>query len=301
MSAGSTRQEWLTQPERSNVVALKMLVWMALHLGRGLTRWLLLYPVSLYFLVFSAGARRASADYLRRVLGRAAGFADCLRHYHSFSATVLDRIYLLNDWYDLFDIRVHDEKLTADIIARGRGCFLLGSHFGSFEVVRALARQRPGLQVSLLMYEENARKINAALKAINPAVAQKIIALGKPDSMLRLQAALERGEFVGMLGDRTLGDESRLRRPFFGEPAAFPLGAFRLAAMLRQPIVLMFGVYRGGRRYDIHFELLADFTDAPGGGRSALVEQAIGRYAERLEHYCRLAPYNWFNFYDFWH
>jgi predicted LPLAT superfamily acyltransferase len=104
-----------------------------------------------------------------------------------------------------------------------------------------------------------------------------------------------------MLGDRTLGDESRLRRPFLGEPAAFPLGAFRLAAMLRQPIVLMFGVYRGGRRYDIHFELLADFTDAPGGGRSALVEQAIGRYAERLEHYCRLAPYNWFNFYDFWH
>jgi predicted LPLAT superfamily acyltransferase len=24
------------------------------------------------------------------------------------------------------------------------------------------------------------------------------------------------------------------------------------------------------------------------------------RYVERLEHYCRLAPYNWFNFYDFW-
>jgi predicted LPLAT superfamily acyltransferase len=24
------------------------------------------------------------------------------------------------------------------------------------------------------------------------------------------------------------------------------------------------------------------------------------RYADRLEHYCRLAPYNWFNFHDFW-
>jgi len=24
------------------------------------------------------------------------------------------------------------------------------------------------------------------------------------------------------------------------------------------------------------------------------------RYAERLEHYARLAPYNWFNFYPFW-
>jgi predicted LPLAT superfamily acyltransferase len=24
------------------------------------------------------------------------------------------------------------------------------------------------------------------------------------------------------------------------------------------------------------------------------------RYAERLEHYTRIAPYNWFNFYPFW-
>jgi len=23
-------------------------------------------------------------------------------------------------------------------------------------------------------------------------------------------------------------------------------------------------------------------------------------YADRLTHYCRLAPYNWFNFFDFW-
>ena len=36
------------------------------------------------------------------------------------------------------------------------------------------------------------------------------------------------------------------------------------------------------------------------GERSAAIEQLLRRYAERLEHYCRLAPYNWFNFYDFW-
>ena len=24
------------------------------------------------------------------------------------------------------------------------------------------------------------------------------------------------------------------------------------------------------------------------------------RYADRLAHYARSAPYNWFNFYDFW-
>jgi len=31
-----------------------------------------------------------------------------------------------------------------------------------------------------------------------------------------------------------------------------------------------------------------------------VMKQAVQKYVERLEHYCRLAPYNWFNFYDYW-
>ena len=34
--------------------------------------------------------------------------------------------------------------------------------------------------------------------------------------------------------------------------------------------------------------------------RAAAVQTAVAHFAQRLEHYCRLAPYNWFNFYDFW-
>ena len=36
------------------------------------------------------------------------------------------------------------------------------------------------------------------------------------------------------------------------------------------------------------------------GARDALIEQSVRSYVARLEHYCRLAPYNWFNFYDYW-
>jgi len=62
----------------------------------------------------------------------------------------------------------------------------------------------------------------------------------------------------------------------------------------------MFGLYRGGNRYEIHFERFADLQQDAGQGRDAMIEQLLQRYASRLEHYCRLAPYNWFNFYDFW-
>ena len=62
----------------------------------------------------------------------------------------------------------------------------------------------------------------------------------------------------------------------------------------------MLGLYNGGARYDIHFELLGDWTDPPEGDRTLAVEGMLRHYVERLEHHARAAPYNWFNFYDIW-
>jgi predicted LPLAT superfamily acyltransferase len=73
-----------------------------------------------------------------------------------------------------------------------------------------------------------------------------------------------------------------------------------MAALLRRPVIFMAGLYLGGNRYAIHFEPLADFSSVEQGGQDAAVQAAISRYAALLERYCRVAPYNWFNFYDFW-
>jgi predicted LPLAT superfamily acyltransferase len=300
VNAGTgTPQEWLIQRERSNRFLLRLAVRAALWLGRPLARPLL-YPVCIYFLVFSPRARAASRQYLNRVLGRAPRLSDLFRHYHTFAAVLLDRVFLLSDRSEDFDIRVHGEAIVAETLSSGQGCFLLSAHLGSLEVARALGRTRPSLRVSMVMYEENARKVRSALESINPQLAQEVISLGRIDSMLQVKDSLERGEFVGMLADRTLEEEGRTQRPFLGAPAAFPLGPFRLAAMLRRPIVLMVGLYGGGWRYDVHFEPLADLSAVPDSQRSEAVELALSRYVERLEHYCRMAPCNWFNFYDFW-
>ena len=62
-------------------------------------------------------------------------------------------------------------------------------------------------------------------------------------------------------------------------------------------------VHEFGRRYDVRFETLADFRDPPAdpAAREALLQQALRAYVARLEQLCREAPYNWFNFHDFWH
>ncbi len=297
--AQSTPPAWTQQGERSNRHMLRLMTWISLRLGRRTGR-LVLAGIAVYFVLFAHSARRASRQYLKRVLGRDANWADGFRHVFSFAATIHDRVYLLNERWDLFDLRVQGAEHLDAVLAQGRGAFLMGAHVGSFEVLRAMARRSGAPPVSLLMYPDNARKINAALHAINPAAAHDIIPLGQVDSMLRLQTRLDAGGVVGILADRSLHDDDTVILPFLGHPAPWPRGPLRIAALLKRPVVLMFGLYRGGNRYDLHFEPLADFSTLGRGERAAAIDAALTAYVQRLQSRCVDAPYNWFNFYDFW-
>jgi len=309
---------WMTQHERGHPAILRFFVWIALTLGRPLAR-VLLGPIVVYFLFAGGAARAASRDYLKRVLGREATVADGYRHVYSFASAILDRLYLLNGRHDLFRIRVigdammqrrMETRFAPDGVAR-RGMFVIGGHMGSFEAVRAGGRAQDDLHVSMVMYEDNAQHYNSVIAAINPRLSESVIALGRVDSMLRVKRALDDGGLIGMLADRTLTEEdgtSAVRElDLLGDRVSIPTGPFRMAAMLRRPAIFIVGLYRGGNRYDVHYEDLYDFSqldDVAVGTRaaatSAAIDAAIARYVERLEHYCREAPYNWFNFYDYW-
>ena len=275
---------WLEQRERGNRFAVRAAVRALLGVGHTLGR-LLLYPIAAYFVAFSVRARSASRQYLERMLGRPAGLRDVARHYLTFARTIQDRVYFLAGRTDAFTIEKYGAEAVEQALARGRGCLLLGAHLGSFEVLRVMGTRERRLPVNALLYPDNATNTDAVLAELCPDLRQRVIPLGRPQTLLRVRECLERNEIVGMLGDRSLRSERTVRCDFLGAPASFPQGPLRLAAVLDVPVVLFFGLYLGGRRYALHFEPFAGDVE---------------RYAARLEHYCRLAPYNWFNFYDFW-
>jgi predicted LPLAT superfamily acyltransferase len=124
--------------------------------------------------------------------------------------------------------------------------------------------------------------------------------LGRIDAMLNIAERLDRGAFVGVLADRTLGGEPVQAVTLLGERAYLPTGPMRAAAILRCPVFFMAGLYRGKNNYHVVFEPVADFSSTPAGVRNVAVRSAIERYAAVLDKHCRSDPYNWFNFYDFW-
>jgi predicted LPLAT superfamily acyltransferase len=290
---------WLAQRERGSLAAMRALTWVTLALGRGFGR-VFLYPISAYFALFSVDARRASVAYLERILGRPARPVEVMRHFHTYASTIHDRITLRAGRYASFDVRLDvPPQLLADL-RRGRGFVLLGSHLGSFEILRAAGEAEGAPPVNMLMHREGGQKINSVLDALAPRDAPRVIPLGHPGSLLRAQECLERGEIVGLLADRGLRGERQCSCSFLGAPARFPLGPLLLAGLLQAPVMLAFGLYRGGRRYDVRLETFAERIELDRRDREGSLRPWVERYAARLEHHCRDAPYNWFNFYDFW-
>jgi predicted LPLAT superfamily acyltransferase len=291
--------EWLAVRERGSILLLRSMVFVSLRVGRTLSRGLL-YGIAVYFFLFAPSARRHSRRYLRLALGRSPSAKDRFRHILYFATCIHDRVFLLNEQYDRFQITIEGESLVRAQLDAGSGAFLLGAHLGSFELMRSVGRRQRGLHVSMAMYERNAQKMNTVFAAINPAANPDIIALGEIDAMLRIAERLDRGAFVGVLGDRTLGEEAVQAVTVLGERAYLPVGPMRAAAVLRRPVVFMAGLYRGKNHYHVVFAQVADFSAIPAGGRDAAVRAAIDRYAALLDRYCRTDPYNWFNFFDFW-
>jgi predicted LPLAT superfamily acyltransferase len=292
-------QRWTALPERGSPVALRLIHWTATVLGRPVTRSLL-FPITLYFLLSAHTARRMSYQYLTRVRGRPAHWWNVFRHFYCFAATILDRVYLLTGEFDRFEIKFHQRELLHHQVESGQGCILLGSHLGSFEVLRALGVTRAEFPLKVLMDIRHNENVTRLLDALNPEIAGTVIVPDRPDTLLKVKESLDAGFLVGTLGDRPTSDGKTVQCRFLGALATFPIGAILISAMMHCPVILFFGIYRGGNRYEIYFEKFADEIVLNRDHRTDDVQHWTQRYVDRLEHYARLAPYNWFNFYPFW-
>jgi predicted LPLAT superfamily acyltransferase len=294
-------QDWRSHKERSSPLMLRFIVSLAMNLRRPFVRPLL-YPIVAYFLVTSGASRRASRAYLRRTLGHEPTWRDQWRHFFAFASCTLDRIFMLAERFDGIDIDVHRPENVRALVARHPGCLLFVAHFGSAESLRVMGVNKRGLPLSILLDRNHGRMLTELFERVNPQLAASVIDASErgPNLVLRLKEVLEAGRMVGIMADRALANERSVAVDFLGDHARLPVGPWLLASALQVPVILGFGCYLGDNRYAAHFELFAEKVSLPRAEREAAIRQLAQRYAKRLEYYTHLAPYNWFNFYDYW-
>jgi predicted LPLAT superfamily acyltransferase len=293
--------QWKQRREGGGWFAIWLIRGIGRYGGRGVAR-ACLFPITLYFLLRRGAERRDSRAWLSRALGRPATLWDVARHIHCFASTILDRVFLLSEETRRFDVAVSGLDALHAQLDQGRGVLLFGSHLGSFEVLRVLARQRPDYVIRVVLDKAHNPAMQTLLDALNPELARSIIDADQdgPALMLEIQQAVQSGALVALLVDRAQPGCETVAAPFLGHDAHFPVAPWLIAAVLKVPVALGFGLYRGGNRYELVFEAFSDGFDVPRAQRRAATAALIRRYAARLEHHARSAPYNWFNFYDFW-
>ena len=305
MSTLSARH-WANINESSFVGGMRLLCWICRVFGRWPFR-LVLYPVLAWYVMVKPAARRASTSYLARVgtlVPVTQGLPGVLRHFAAFAENILDKMLLWGGHFDTSAVTVHGVEAMRRMMHEKRGSVLVCSHLGNVDLCRVLSYQEPDLKLTVLVHTRHAKAFNGMLAAIDPRSQLNLLQVTEmnPATAMVLAERIAEGGFVVIAGDRIpVAPKPRVARvPFLGSVAAFPVGPYVLAGVLRCPVSLMFPLH-GKEGYEIHFEQLCGAVNLPRKGRDEALASMAAAYATRLEHYALRSPLEWFNFYDFWH
>ncbi len=286
--------------ERGSVLGIRLLLFVATMFGRAPMRFVVWWVAS-YYTLFSSVTRRTTKELFGR-LGIRTGFAATHRRVFRFAQCAADAALFLQGKTSYFRITRNGSQHLSKLHGRGCGAVLLGAHVGSFYALR-MQGGREDLRLYPVVYMRNARRFNQVLKSIDPRSQTQLIEMNddnQVDFMLRIREKVELGGLIAILADRVSPGGKTVSVDFLGGRARLPAGPYVLASVLRCPVYVTVGIYRGGNHYDLFCEPFAEQVVLPRKHRDAAIQQYAQQYADRVAHYCRDAPDNWFNFFDFW-
>jgi predicted LPLAT superfamily acyltransferase len=303
------KAHWSRVAERGSMWGLRFVAATARLLGRQAALIALLPAVAWFFLT-GREARQASRTYLSR-LGAASAPPttwNVWRHMVTFADASLDKFVAWRGEFAAGSVEFKGIEEFSRLAREKRGALFIGSHLGNLEMIRALAATKHLAKVTAVVYTDHARRFAATLAGANARFADNLFEVRDfgPQTAILLKERVERGEILVIVGDRTPAADNgrRAHAPFLGHDAPFPQGPVVLGYLLACPVYLFFclkGEKQRGARYRIHLEPFAEKILLPHRDRKAAIDAYVAQYARRLEWYCREAPLQWFNFFDFWH
>jgi len=308
-SSNENEQRWWHIAERGSHLGMSLLALSCRLFGTRFTA-LWLHPIVAYFLLTGSRARAASRSYFMHLQQAAPqdqtprpGWWSAYKHMLAFARSGFDKLAAWSGRVNMDDVKFDDPAAFEALSASGRGALVIGAHLGNLEMTRALATRGAHAKVTAVVYTEHARRFNSVLASANSEFAQRLVEVNDfgPETAMMMQDRVEAGELLVIVGDRVPAHDSgrTTEAQFLGSTAPFAQGPYVLAHALGCPVYLFFCL-KEEQGYKLYFEPFAERIELPRRERAQHLAAWAQRYASRLEHYCRKAPYQWFNFFDFW-
>lgn len=248
--------------------------------------------VAVYFIPFAPKATRSIWKYYRKRLNKSvlSSIVNLYLHFYTFGQTLIDKVAMRSGLQSGYSFEFDNYDRFLEIINGEEGVVLVGAHVGCWEAGSGFFGKY-GKKINIV-------KLDLELQDVKDAIGTeggdyKIIPLneGLIDAMLKINVALNNGEYVCFNGDRYLDYDSTIAHDFLGSEAHFPLGIFKIAVKCRKPVVFYFAMREKGRKYRFAFTEITERLSE---------KELVAKYAETLESIVRKYPRQWFNFYDYW-
>lgn len=305
---------WSAMREAGTLSGLRFL-W-AIHrwFGRA-TLSVLLRPVVLYFVLFKGQARRASIEFLNthwqhypNQWQHKPSIIDTLRHFREFAESVVDKLMAWHLELDQNIFFIRDQETHKRLVEDKRGQLIIGSHLGNIEYCRGFINRYRTQTINVLLNDRHAQNFVDMMRRLNPESRVNVFQVDEFDitTILRFKEKIEAGEWIFIAGDRIpLSGVTRTASvQFLGRETQLPIGPYLLGRALGCPVKLMFAYKNyGGKDNRLHFDII-DFAEQiklPARQKTEQLQRFAQQYACELEKVCRQAPFQWFNFYPYWH
>ena len=309
----NTSNHWSSVKEAGTLIGLRFLWLMHKIFGRWMVSFMLL-PTVLYFLLFRPETRRSSKQYLLihhqqypNYWKKRPNIFNVARHFWEFAETVVDKLL---SWFveiDAEQFDIQDEPFLESLMADKRGRLIIGSHFGNLEYCRGFVHRYRDIVINILIHDKHSENYNTLMQQLNSESRVNIFQVSEFDvqTMLKIKAKIDAGEWIFIAGDRTppSGSLRTTEVDFMGQKALLPIGPYLLAKGLACPVQLLFtycDCSSRDRKIKVEMVNFSEQIKIDRKDREIALNKYAQRYANELEDRCARSPYQWFNFYDFW-
>lgn len=299
-------------------IPLKIMVFLLKYMPAFFVR-LLVYPISFFYMIFSSRARNESKSY-QKILkdytnGEIPKKISAYKQIVSFAFCLLEKIqgWLGQIKFKTIEYQNDDIDILLNQLKQNKGAVLITSHQGNVELLRSLADNNKELvghdvPIVAIMETKTTQKFNDTVANINSKAAMNLIdpaAIG-PDTICTLMDFIENGALVIIAGDRTSAHSRGkfLTKIFLGKPAPFPYGTFLIPFLIKSPVYYMFGLRSKTSIFEPKYKIYIEKSDinleCAKNEREKSISDLCSEYVQKTEKFCKLYPYQWYNFFNFW-
>ncbi|MFL5548881.1 MAG: lysophospholipid acyltransferase family protein [Gemmatimonadaceae bacterium] len=175
-----------------------------------------------------------------------------------------------------------------DVMAKGKGAVMVTGHIGNWELAGAYVAAR-GIPLDAIVRGMANPLFDAYINHTREAMGMTVV--HDSDAVKRTPRSLRAGRAVAFVADQGVMGLASTFVPFFGRPAKTPRGAAVFALRFGVPVIFVVALRKPDGRYRIVVERIEATRT---GNMDRDVDAVVARFTERLEHWVRVVPAQYF-------